>query len=484
VARDPPREVALEYTGRGVRLAKRILIAEDERVLRESLAELLAEEGYEVLQAADGGEVQQIILKEPVDLVLTDIRMPEMDGMTLLGYLKQAMAETPVILITAYGTVESAVAAMRAGAYDYLLKPIQFQDLLVRIERALASQENARTQRVITEQLASESTFHNLVGRAQSMVRLFQMVRKLSTVKSNVLIIGESGTGKELFARAIHYNGTTRDKPFVAVNCGGIPDTLVESELFGYRRGAFTGALRDKIGFFEAAHGGTLFLDEISVLPMAVQSSLLRAVEDKSVVPLGDTHPRPIDVRIIAASNQDLEVMVREGKFREDLLYRLNVVKVVLPPLRSRKEDIPLLVHHFLNKYSEGMHKQVNGITNGAMRALLNYEWHGNVRELENVIERAVIFADDRPIRVEDLPFAGPEMTDDVGEDLKEALRQFERQHIIHSLRRHHYDKVETARHLGIGVSSLYRKMDELDVPKNLDEQGDTLPPMPEPPGE
>jgi DNA-binding NtrC family response regulator len=204
-------------------MAKRILIAEDERVLRESLAELLAEEGYEVLQAANGREVQQLILSEPVDLVLTDIRMPEMDGMTLLGYLKQAMAETPVILITAYGTVQSAVAAMRAGAYDYLLKPIQFEDLLLRIGRALASQENARTQRVITEQLASESTFHNLVGRAQSMVRLFQMVRKLSTVKSNVLIIGESGTGKELFARAIHYNGITRDKPFVPVNCGGIP---------------------------------------------------------------------------------------------------------------------------------------------------------------------------------------------------------------------------------------------------------------------
>jgi transcriptional regulator with PAS, ATPase and Fis domain len=254
--------------------------------------------------------------------------------------------------------------------------------------------------------------------------------------------------------------------------------------LFGYRRGAFTGALRDKIGFFEAANAGTLFLDEISVLPMAVQSSLLRAVEEKSVVPLGDTHTRPIDLRIIAASNHDLEAMVRKGEFREDLLYRLNVVKLTLPPLRSRKEDIPLLVHHFLSKYSEGMNKRVNGITNSAMRALLNHEWHGNVRELENVIERAVIFADDRPVSVEDLPFAGPEMTDDVSEDLKEALRQFERQHIIHCLRRHQYDKVETAKHLGIGVSSLYRKMDELDVPKNLDEECDTLPPMPEPPGE
>jgi len=452
----------------------RILIAEDEQVLRESLAELLGDEGYTVLQAANGREVQQFILKESVDLILTDIRMPEMDGMTLLGHLRRAAPETPVIMITAYGTVASAVAAMRAGACDYLLKPIQFEDLLVRIQRALESREIVRTQRVITEQLASQSTFHNLVGHSPCMARLFEMVRKLSTVKSNVLIIGESGTGKELFARAIHYNGLTRDKPFVAVNSGAIPITLMESELFGYRRGAFTGASRDKVGFFEAANGGTLFLDEISVLPPSIQSSLLRVVEERAVVPVGDTRPRAVDVRIIAASNQELEKQVACGEFREDLLYRLNVVKLELPPLRDRREDIPLLVHHFLQKYSEALNRQVTGITNGAMRAMLNHEWRGNVRELENVIERAVIFAENREIAVEDLPFATTETSDDIGEDLKEALRQFERQHIIHSLRRHHYDKVETARHLGIGVSSLYRKMDELDVPKNLDEEGDT----------
>jgi two-component system response regulator PilR (NtrC family) len=444
----------------------RILIAEDEQVLRESLAELLGDEGYTVLQAANGREVQQLVLKESVDLVLTDIRMPEMDGMTLLGYLHKAAPETPVILITAYGTVASAVAAMRAGA---------FEDLLVRIQRALESREIVRTQRVITEQLASQSTFHNLVGHSPSMASLFEMVRKLSAVKSNVLIIGESGTGKELFARAIHYNGVTRDRPFVAVNSGAIPITLMESELFGYRRGAFTGASRDKVGFFEAANGGTLVLDEISVLPASIQSSLLRVVEERAVVPVGDTRPRHVDVRIIAASNQELEKQVARGEFREDLLYRLNVVKLELPPLRNRREDIPLLVHHFLQKYSEALNRQVTGITNGAMRSLLSHEWRGNVRELENVIERAVIFAENREIAVEDLPFASPaETPNDTGEDLKEALRQFERQHIIHSLRRHHYDKVETAGHLGIGVSSLYRKMDELDVPKNLDEEGDT----------
>ena len=447
-----------------------ILIVEDETVLRESLAELLVEEGYEILQAADGKAAHQLILERGVDLVLSDVRMPEMDGLTLLGHLRQAAPQTPVIMITAYGTVESAVAAMRAGAVDYLLKPVQFDDMLLKIERALQFGEMSRTQKVMTEQLAADSTFHNLVGNAPGMMRLFEMVRKLSTVKSNVLIIGESGTGKELIARAVHYNGMTRDKPFVAVNCGAIPDSLIESELFGYRRGAFTGAMRDKVGYFEAANGGTLFLDELSTLPVAVQSSLLRVIEERVVVPVGDTHPRAIDVRIIGASNQDLEKMVRDGAFREDLLFRLNVVKLTLPPLRHRKEDIPLLVHHFLDKYTNQMNKRVLGLTNGAMRALLSHEWRGNVRELENVIERAVIFAEGRQIGVEDMPFAVEGITDDASEDLKEALRLFERQHIIYALRRHNYDKIECAKHLGIGVSSLYRKLEELNISKNLGE--------------
>ncbi len=451
-------------------MSKTILIVEDETVLRESLAELLAEEGYAILQAPNGQAAYDMVIQTPVDLVLSDVRMPEMDGITLLGHLQKTLPETPVLMLTAYGTVESAVAAMRAGAYDYLLKPVQFDDVLMKVRRALDYREIAQNQRVITEQLAAESTFHNLVGTSKSMEKLFDTVRKLSTVKSNVLIIGESGTGKELFARAIHFNGITRTKPFVAVNCGAIPDSLIESELFGYRRGAFTGAMRDKIGYFEAANGGTLFLDEISTLPINVQSSLLRVLEEKVVVPVGDTHPRQIDVRIIAASNQDLEKMVQKGEFREDLLFRLNVVKLQLPPLRHRKEDIPLLAHHFLEKYIRELNKNVHGVTNGAMRALLNHEWRGNVRELENVIERAVIFAEGRQIGVEDMPFSTEGMSDDVSEDLKEALRQFERQHILCSLKKHAYDKVETAKSLGIGVSSLYRKLDEFAIPKNLGE--------------
>jgi two-component system response regulator PilR (NtrC family) len=452
-------------------MSSTILIVEDEQVLRESLAGLLEAEGFEVLQAADGRVAHEIVLDRPVDLVLSDIRMPEMDGMALLGHLRKIAPQTPVIMITAYGTVETAVAAMREGAWDYLLKPVQFDDLALKIQRALDYAEMARDRQMMTDQLAAESTFHNLVSEDPQMMRLFELVRKLSTVKSGVLIVGESGTGKELFARAIHYNGITRNKPFVPVNCGAIPESLIESELFGHRKGSFTGAIRDKTGLFEAANGGTIFLDELSTLPKNVQSSLLRVLEERVVVPVGDTRPRSIDVRVIGASNRDLEQMVSDSEFREDLLYRLNVVKLLLPPLRQRKGDIPLLVHHFLDKYTTSMNKNIRGISNGAMRALLSHEWRGNVRELQNVIERAVIFAEGREIGVEDMPFAAGVNDDDASEDLKESLRQFERQHIIYSLRRHGYDKAETARQLGIGISSLYRKLEELGIPKNLEEE-------------
>ncbi|HEX2837626.1 MAG TPA: sigma-54 dependent transcriptional regulator [Phycisphaerales bacterium] len=455
-------------------MSKSILLAEDEKVLRESLAQLLTEEGYDVTPAADGQEAYERVISRSFDLVLTDIRMPRMDGTKLLEHLQQLAPQTPVIVITAFGTVESAVGAMRAGAADYILKPVQFEDVLLRIKRALEFGEVRRDRRILSEQLAASSTFHNLIGESPIIAKLFELARKLSGVRSSVLIIGESGTGKELFARAIHYNGITRDKPFVAVNCGAIPESLIESELFGHRKGAFTGAVRDRIGYFEAASGGTLFLDEISTLPVGVQSSLLRVLEERVVVPVGDTRPRPVDVRIIAASNQDLAQLCKEGNFREDLLYRLDVVRLQLPPLRQRRHDIPLLAHHFLQKYAREMNKQILGITNSAMRALLNHEWRGNVRELENVIERAVIFAEGREIDATDLPFTADVNANDSGEDLKQAIAQFERQHIIFCLRRHNYDKTETAKHLNIGVSSLYRKMDELDIPKDLQEREET----------
>lgn len=452
-------------------MATKILLVEDEQLLRESLAQLLTEEGYHVVQAGDGKAGHEAAIAEPFDLVLTDIRMPVMDGLTLLKHLQQVIPQTPVIVITAFGTVESAVSAMRSGAADYVLKPVQFEDVLIRIKRALEFGEMRRNRSILTEQLASQSTFHDLIGESPAMANLFALVKKLSSVQSSVLIVGESGTGKELFARAIHYNGVTREKPFIAINCGAIPENLIESELFGHRKGAFTGAIKDRIGYFEAANGGTLFLDEISTLPIQVQSSLLRVLEERVVVPVGDTRPRPVEVRIIAASNQNLQTQCREGKFREDLLYRLDVVRLLLPPLRQRRQDIPLLAQHFLDKYTRKMNKNVTGISNAAMRAMLNHEWRGNVRELENVIERAVIFSEGRDVEVTDLPFQSSGDETDSGEDLKQAMMQFERQHIIYSLRRHNYDKAETAQHLGIGVSSLYRKLEELHIPKDLQDQ-------------
>lgn len=349
-------------------MPKSVLIAEDEKVLRESLAQLLTEEGYDVTMAADGQEAYDLAVNRSFDIVLTDIRMPRMDGAALLQHLQQLAPQTPVIIITAFGTVESAVSAMRSGAADYILKPVQFDDVLMRIKRALEFGEVRRDRRILSEQLAASSMFHNLIGESPAIKKLFELAKKLSAVRSSVLIVGESGTGKELFARAIHYNGITRDKPFVAVNCGAIPESLIESELFGHRKGAFTGAVRDRIGYFEAASGGTLFLDEISTLPLGVQSSLLRVLEERVVVPVGDTRPRPVDVRIIAASNQDLALMCKQGKFREDVLYRLDVVRLQLPPLRQRRHDIPLLAHHFLQKYASDMSKQVAGISNAPMR--------------------------------------------------------------------------------------------------------------------
>lgn len=447
-----------------------VLLAEDEPILRESLGQLLRDEGYEVTLAGDGQEAYELVLSRAFDLVLTDVRMPRMDGLSLLGNVQRVAPQTPVVVITAFGTVDNAVGAMKAGASDYLLKPVQFEDVLVRVKRAMEIGEMRRERRVLTEQLAAGSTFHNIIGESEGVKRLFETARKLSAVRSSVLILGESGTGKELFARAIHYNGITRDKPFVAVNCGAIPESLIESELFGHRKGAFTGAVRDRVGYFEASSGGTLFLDEISTLPLGVQSSLLRVLEERVVVPVGDTRPKAVDVRIIAASNQDPHTLCREGKFREDLLYRLDVVRLHLPPLRQRREDIPLLAHHFLEKYSREMSRKLQGITNAAMRALLSHEWRGNVRELENVIERAVIFAEGREVDEQDLPFAASAGGGNA-EDLKEAISQFEKQHIVYCLRRHGYDKAEAARHLGIGVSSLYRKLDELGIPKDLQDR-------------
>lgn len=446
-----------------------ILIVEDEAILRESMAELLEDEGFNILQAANGRIAYDILMEETVDVVLSDIRMPEMDGIELLDKIKASLPETPVIIITAYGDITNAVDTMRHGACDYLVKPVQFDEMVSRINRVIQRQKQRSASRLLSDQISESGNFHNLVGKSRSMLNLFEVVRKLSEVKSNVLLVGDSGTGKELFARAIHFNGITRDESFVPVNCGGMPDSLIESELFGHCRGAFTGAHKDKIGYFEAANGGTLFLDEISTLPLVVQSTLLRVLEDKTIVPVGDTHPRCVDVRIIAASNQNLEEMVEAGQFREDVLYRLNVVKLELPALRDRREDIPLLVNHFLQKHCTEMNRPQVSISDEAILALMQHDWPGNIRELENAVERAIIFAVNDRIEINNLPYTckPSNSSEYTNGGLKEALRQFERQYILEALQQYDFNKFKVAQNLQIGVSSLYRKIDDLNIPTN-----------------
>jgi len=358
-----------------------ILLVDDDRSFREFLSLFLKKEGYRVVTATDGLEALKVLEEEPLDLILLDLRMPRLGGLDFLAHLRQKGLEIPTIVITAYASLDSAVKAKRQGVFDYLPKPFKLEELRQKLKTAL--------KRRPTPEPPPEE-FMGLVGRSPAMRRLFVLLPKVAQAESNVLLIGESGTGKELVARAIHALSPRREKPFVVVNCGGIPAPLLESELFGYKAGAFTGATRDKPGLFALAHEGTIFLDEIGDLPAELQVKLLRVVENKSFTPLGSTREIQVDVRIISATNKDLEEEVRAGRFREDLYFRLNVLSLHLPPLRERREDIPLLVQHFLRKYARKLGRKEVDISPYALEALMEYDFPGNVRELENIIERAV----------------------------------------------------------------------------------------------
>ncbi len=359
-----------------------ILIVDDDKSLQEFLEIFLTKEGFEVAVAGDGEEALSYLLRKPADLVLADIRMPKMDGLTFLKTLREKGLKLPVIMITAYASLDTAVQAKREGAFDYVSKPFKLDELRKLIRKALEKHAEVN--------LLEEGTSFGIIGKSPAMHRVFEMLPRIAKAPSNVLITGESGTGKELVARAIHLLSPRKDKPFVVVNCGGIPPNLLESELFGYKAGAFTGANRDKEGLFQKAHQGTIFLDEIGEIPPEVQVKLLRVVQEKVIMPLGATREVKVDVRIISATNRDLEKEVLAGNFREDLYYRLNVISLHLPPLRERKEDIPLLVEYFLKKYAQKMGKEIEGISDFALKALLEYDFPGNVRELENIIERSV----------------------------------------------------------------------------------------------
>jgi DNA-binding NtrC family response regulator len=447
-----------------------ILVVDDESTIRESLRLVLEEEGYETSIASDGKEALDLIKVNDFDIIITDLKMPEIDGMALIRQCQQICPQTSIIIITAHGSLESAIEALRIGAYDYILKPFDFDDVLHKIKQLIKHKELVLENMALRHEVEQKYNFSNIVGQSAQMQKVFDLIKKVAKTKGNVLITGKSGTGKELVARAIHFNSDRKNKPFVAINCGAIVGTLMESEFFGHKKGSFTGAVRDKDGHFKMANGGTLFLDEIGDIPLHLQVKLLRAIEESEILPVGGTNPVKIDVRIIAATNRDLEADLEQGTFRDDLFYRLNVVEIKLPSLNERREDIPLLIKHFIDKYNAELNRKVINADNETMRILMNYSWKGGIRELENVIERALILSEGDYITKHDLP---PNMTDaefemDMPDRLKEAVATFEKKHIINLLKRMDNNKEEAAKILDISLSSLYRKMDELKIKGNI----------------
>jgi len=449
-------------------MTARILIVDDEEIIRESLYYILEKEGHEVETAKDGLEALQKIEKQPFDIVITDLEMPEVKGIELLEKVQQLTPEAFVLIITAYASIETAVAALRKGASDYIIKPLEFDDILFRINRLLEHRKLERENKLLRQELHHTYDFEQIIGKSPAMKNIFSMVEKVAKTGGTVLITGKSGTGKELIARAIHYNSKRKDNHFVAINTGAIVENLFESELFGHKRGSFTGATSDKEGLFKTASGGSIYLDEISEIPFHLQVKLLRAIEQREIIPVGTNHPVKVDIRIIASTNRDLKKEVEKGNFREDLYYRLNVVEINLPPLSERKEDIPLLAQHFLEKYRLQMNKHIKGIDNKVIQTFLHYNWKGEVRELENIMERAVIFAEGDYITVDDLPDFVSDKTDTPAESqhktLKDAVKEFEKIFIRQELDRLKFNKEEAAKTLGISVSSLYRKMEELGI--------------------
>jgi two-component system response regulator PilR (NtrC family) len=447
---------------------ERILVVDDEEIIRESLSYVLRKEGYDVQEADNGRSAYELILKESYDVVVTDLEMPEMKGIQLLEEIKKLDIQSVVVVVTAYGSLDTAIAALRSGASDYILKPVEFDEMIIKIKRLLEMKNLLLENRVLRKEIQREYDFENIVGNSQSIKRVYEMIDTVADTDSTVLITGKSGTGKELVARSLHYKSKRKNKPFIAINCGAISENLIESELFGHKKGSFTGAISDKEGLIKAAEGGTLFLDEISELPLQLQVKFLRALQEKEYTPVGTTVSLPVNIRFIASSNRILKDEIASGKFREDLFYRLNVIEINLPSLKEREEDIPLLADHFLDKYRKEMNKNIKGIDSEAIRALMSYEWKGEIRELENVMERAVIFCKSDFISLRDLPagfkpndspinFSGKMSLDD-------SIRRYEKDLILKTLEENKYNKEKTAEDLQVGLSTLYRKLKELDI--------------------
>jgi len=465
-----------------------ILVADDDAVARELLADALKQEGYAVESFASGEEVIARGRQGRVDLVLTDIRMGAVDGLTVLREFKRMSPDTAVVVLTAFGSLEGAIEAIKQGAYDYLAKPFKKDEIKLVVHRSLDHchlvRENARFREELQGKGKGKGNeeWSPLVGSSPAMLEVYKLVARVTDSKSTVLLQGESGTGKELIARAIHANGPRHDRPFIPVNCGALPDTLLESEMFGHEKGAFTGAVGMKAGLFEAANGGTLFLDEIGELGPALQVKLLRVMQDQEVRRVGGTASVKVDVRIIAATNRNLEQYVKEGKFREDLYYRLNVVQITLPSLAERREDIPMLAHHFLMKASSGSPSAVRGLLPETIAMLTRYRWPGNVRELENAIERAVSLSHGPLMTPEDLPEAVRQGSTDEGsgklfqghpiDDAYLTLEEVEKRHLVRVLKETKGNKVKAAKILGIDRRTLYRMAERFGLDLGEEAEG------------
>ena len=438
---------------------KKVLVVEDEELLRTILRRLLEGEGYRVLTADSAESALRVFAENDVDLTLSDIKMAGMDGIELLSSIRSIDPAAPVIMMTAFSSVDTAVAALRHGAYDYITKPFINEDLLQRVKNAVEHHMLARENRALRTELGRTYTFDNVIGRETGLRRVFDVVEKVADTATTVVITGESGTGKELVARALHFNSGRSTLPFLAINCGALPETLLESELFGHTKGAFTGAVADKKGYFRSVNGGTLFLDEIGEMPAALQVKLLRALQEREVTPVGSSAAEQFDARIVAATNRDLEAEVSAGNFREDLYYRLNVVEIALPPLRERKDDIPLLAKHFVARAARGLDRPAKSIDPGAIDALVAYSWPGNVRELENAIERAFVLSGE-VITAEDLsPKIRVDESETKGSQTQDSLEERERAYVYEVMDSVGNDKVAAAKILGIDLSTLYRKL-------------------------
>lgn len=443
--------------------AGRLLLVEDEINMVRTLTKILRRRRYEVVSAPNGAEALARLGEGVFDVVITDLTMPAMDGIELLRAMRERGLTTSALVLTGHGTIQSAVEAMKLGALDYLIKPCHPDELLLKVAHAMEVRDLRREVSALRSEAATRGRYGDIVGKSRAMQEVYAVIAAVSQNKSNVLLYGENGTGKELVARAIHAKSPSADKPFMAINCGALAETLLESQLFGHRKGSFTGAVEDHDGVFQAASGGTLFLDEISEIPLPLQVKFLRAIQEKEVTPLGSTRPVKVDVRIIAATNRDLEDAIRRGRFRPDLFYRLNVVPIYLPPLRERRDDIPALVGHFIGEFSKVYAVAPKRVTPQALERIQEYDWPGNIRELQNAIERAFALSTDPEVTVENLPAAvlNGAGRPEPGEPPADVLRldDLERRSIAAALRRTSGNKNQAARLLGIDRQRLYRKI-------------------------